>query len=226
MFLPRRFHRDSGFRRVQFVRRLVRLANGLFQLRRRPVLLCKLQTGGRAVPGRLPLPEGVAPLAPRLFRLAPFHMARRLVHDPARRSRRLMVGGIVLLRGTVRDVGGLAGHQVHRDGPVTGHLLGLLLGGFPFLHLSVTSSIGANAGTGPGLNRRDIVKNGIGLGRADRVPQGFQPQGPVLRVLRDPGDALRLGGPEDAAVHPWGKPMSHSTQSGFSAWSSPTSGVR
>ena len=31
MFLPRRFQRDSGFRSVQFVRRLVRLADGLFQ---------------------------------------------------------------------------------------------------------------------------------------------------------------------------------------------------
>ena len=85
------------------------------------------------------------------------------------------------------------------------------------LTISVTSSIGANAGAGPGLDHGNVVKNGIGLGRADRIAQGFQPQGPVLRVLRYAGDALRLGGPEDAAVHPWGKPMSHSTHSGFSA---------
>ena len=202
---------------IQPVRRLVRLADSFFQLRRRPVCLRKLQTGGRAVPGRLTLPEGVAPLAPRFFRLAPFHMALHLVHRPAQCPRRFISRGIVLFLGAVRNVGGLAGHQVHRNGPVTGHLLGLLLGGFPFLHLSVTSSIGADAGARPGLNRRDIVKNGIGLGRADRVAQGFQPQGPVFRVLGDPGDALRLGGPEDTAVHPWGKPMSHSTQSGFSA---------
>ena len=32
-----------------------------------------------------------------------------------------------------------------------------------------------STGTGAGLDRRDIVENGIGLGRADRVPQGFQP---------------------------------------------------
>ena len=217
MFLPRRFYRDSGLRRIQLVRRLVRLADGLFQLRRRPFLLCKLQTGGRAVPGRLPLPKGVAPLAPRLFRLAPFHMARRLVRRPVQHTGGLISRGIVLLLGTVRNMGGLAGHQVHRDGPVMGHLLGLLLGGFPFLHLSVTSSIGANAGAGPGLDHGNIVKNGIGLGRADRVAQGFQPQGPVLRVLRYAGDACGFLSPEDTAVHPWGKPMSHSTQSGFSA---------
>ena len=106
---------------------------------------------------------------------------------------------------------------VHRNGPVTGHLLGLLLGGFPFLHLSVTSSIGADAGARPGLNRRDIVKNGIGLGRADCVAQGFQAQGPVLRVISYAGDICGFLSPEDTAVHPFGKPMSHSTQSGFSA---------
>ena len=217
MLLARGLHGDGGLCRVQLIHRLVGLADGLFQLRRRPVCLRKLQTGGRAVPGRLTLPEGIAPLSPRLFRLAPFHMARCLIHCPAHRSRRLMVGRIVLLRGTVRDMGGLAGHQVYRDGPVMGHLLGLLLGEFPFLHLSVTSSIGANVHTSPGLNRRDIVKNRISLGRADRVAQGFQPQGPVLRVLGYAGDALWLGGPEDTAVHPFGKPMSHSTQSGFRA---------
>ena len=217
MLLAGRLHGDSGLRRIQLIRRLVRLADSFFQLRRRPVCLRKLQTGGRAAPGRLTLPEGVAPLAPRLFRLAPFHMALHLIDYPASRSRRFIGGGIVLLRGTVRNMGDLAGHQVHRNGPVTGHLLGLLLRGFPFLHLSVTSSIGANAGAGPGLDHGNIVKNGIGLGRADRVAQGFQPQGPVLRVLRYAGDVLRLAGPEDTAVHPFGKPMSHSTQSGFSA---------
>ena len=101
VFLPRRFHRDSGLRRVQLVRRLVRLVDSFFQLRRRPVCLRKLQTGGRAVPGRLPLPEGVAPLAPRLFRLAAFHMARRLVHRPAQHTGGLISRGIVLLRGAV-----------------------------------------------------------------------------------------------------------------------------
>ena len=114
-------------------------------------------------------------------------------------------------------MGGLASHQVHRDSSITGHLLRLLFGGFPFLHLSVTSSIGANVGTGPGLYHGNVVKNGIGLGWADRIAQGFQPQGPVLRVLRYAGDVCGLLSPEDTAVHPWGKPMSHSTQSGFSA---------
>ena len=217
MLLTGRLHGDGGLCRVQLIRRLVRLADSFFQLRRRPVCLRKLQTGGRAVPGRLTLPEGVAPLAPRFFRLAPFHMALHLVHRPAQCPRRFISRGIVLFLGAVRNVGGLAGHQVHRNGPVTGHLLGLLLGGFPFLHLSVTSSIGADAGARPGLYQRNIMKNGIGLGRADRIAQGFQPQGPVLRVLRYAGDACGFLSPEDTAVHPWGKPMSHSTQSGFSA---------
>src|SRR5699024_1602764 len=97
------------------------------------------------------------------------------------------------------------------------HLLRLLFGGFPFLHLSVTSSVGADVGARPGLYQGNVVKNGIGLGRADRVPQGFQPQRPILRILGYAGDALRLAGPEDTSVHPCGKPMSHSTQSGFNA---------
>ena len=92
-------------------------------------------------------------------------------------------------------MGGLSSHQVHRDGPITGHLLRLLFGGFPFLHLSVTSSVGADAGARPGLYQGNVVKNGIGLGRADCVPQGFQPQRPILRVLGHAGDAFGLGTP-------------------------------
>ena len=58
MLLAGRLHGDGGLRRVQLIRRLVGLADSFFQLRRRPVCLRKLQTGGRAVPGRLTLPEG------------------------------------------------------------------------------------------------------------------------------------------------------------------------
>ena len=72
------------------------------------------------------------------------------------------------------------------------------------------------------LNHGDILKNRIGLGRADRVAQGFQPQGPPVHPLRHAGDSFRLPGPEDTSVHPWGKPMSHSTQSGFKATVSDT----
>ena len=87
MLLAGGLYGNGGLRRVQLIRR--------------PVCFRKLQTGGRAVPGRLTLPKGVAPLAPRLFRLAPFHMTRRLVRRPAQCPRRFISGGIVLLRGTV-----------------------------------------------------------------------------------------------------------------------------
>ena len=101
MLLTGRLHGDGGLCRVQLIRRLVRLADSFFQLRRRPVCLRKLQTGRRAVPGRLTLPEGVAPLVPRFFRLAPFHMTRRLVRRPVQCSRRFIRRRIILLRGTV-----------------------------------------------------------------------------------------------------------------------------
>ena len=101
MLLAGRLHGDGGLCRVQLIRRLVGLSDSLFQLRRRPVCLGKLQTGGRAVPGRLTIPEGVAPLLPRFFRLAPFHMARRLVRRPVQHTGSLISRGIVLLRGTV-----------------------------------------------------------------------------------------------------------------------------
>ena len=101
VFLAGRLHGDGGLCRVQLIRCLVGLADSLFQLRRRPVCLRKLQKGGRAVPGRLTLPEGVAPLAPRLFRLAPFHIARRLVCRPVQHTGGLISRGIVLLRGAV-----------------------------------------------------------------------------------------------------------------------------
>ena len=101
MLLTGRLYGNSGLCRVQLIRRLVGFADSFFQLWHRPVCLGKLQTGGRAAPGRLTLPEGVAPLAPRLFRLTPFHMTRRLVRRPAQCPRRFISGGIVLLRGTV-----------------------------------------------------------------------------------------------------------------------------
>ena len=43
-------------------------------------------------------------------------------------------------------------------------------------------------------------KNGIGLGWADRVPQGFQPQRPVVGILGHAGDSFGLGTPYQHAV--------------------------
>ena len=101
MFLAGRLYGDSSFRRIQPIRRLVRLADGLFQFRRRLVCLGKLQTGGRAVPGRLTLPKGVVPLSPRLFCLPAFPVSHHLVRRPVQCSRRFIRRRIILLRGTV-----------------------------------------------------------------------------------------------------------------------------
>lgn len=101
MFLAGRLYGDSSFRRVQPIRRLVRLTDGLFQFRRRLVCLGKLQTGGRAVPGRLTLPKGVSPLSPRLFCLPAFPVSHHLVRRPVQCPRRFIRRRIILLRGTV-----------------------------------------------------------------------------------------------------------------------------
>ena len=101
MFLAGRVYGDSSFRRVQPIRRLVRLTDGLFQFRRRLVCLGKLQTGGRAVPGCLTLPKGVSPLSPRLFRLSAFPVSHHLVRRPDQCPRRFISRRIILLRGTV-----------------------------------------------------------------------------------------------------------------------------
>ena len=39
----------------------------------------------------------------------------------------------------------------------------------------------------------------------------------IIGLLRYAGHSLRLPVPEDSSVHPFGKPISHSTQSGFKA---------
>lgn len=78
-------------------------------------------------------------------------------------------------------------------------------------------SIDAPIFTAPGFNIRNISENGICLRRTNRVPQGFQTERPVFHFLRHAGDTVGLPLPQDTSVHPRGKPISHSTQSGFSA---------
>ncbi len=70
------------------------------------------------------------------------------------------------------------------------------------------------------------MENRIRLGWANGVAQSFQPQHPIFHTIRHAGDSFRLFGPEDTSVHPRGKPMSHSTQSGFRAASRLALGVR
>lgn len=64
---------------------------------------------------------------------------------------------------------------------------------------------------------RHKMKNGIGLGRAYCISKCFQTESPPLNLFRHTGNILRLFQPEDTSVHPFGKPISHSTQSGFNA---------
>ena len=99
---------------------------------------------------------------------------------------------------------------------------GLFAGLWLFTCLPVRALVAAL----PSLNFGNVVENRIRLGWADGVAQGFQPQYPVLHALGHTGDSLRLFGPEDTSVHPRGKPMSHSTQSGFRAASGLALGVR
>ena len=117
---------------IQPVRRLVRLADGPLQLRLGLVCLGKLQSGGWAARCRLALPIGPA-LFPSLFLgccLSPVQF--RTVHRFSSGARRIAGGGIVLLRRPVRGIGGFARDQIDGYRPVTGHLLRLLFGGFPF----------------------------------------------------------------------------------------------
>ena len=90
MLLTGRLHGDGGLCRVHLSAALSDLRTAFFSsgAARSASENCKREEG--RVPGRLTLPEGVAPLAPRLFRLAAFHMARRLVRRPVQHT-----GGLI-----------------------------------------------------------------------------------------------------------------------------------
>ena len=117
---------------IQPVRRLVRLSDGPLQLRRRPVSLGKLQSGGWAARRRLALPIGPALFPALLFGCCLFPVQFRTVHRFSSGARRVTGRGMVLLRCPVRGIGRLARDQIDGYRPVTGHLLRLLFGGFPF----------------------------------------------------------------------------------------------
>ena len=117
---------------IQPVCRLVRLADGPLQLRRRPVCLGKLQSGGWAACRRLALPIGPALFPALLFGCFLFPVQFRTVHHFSSGARCIAGCGIVLLRRPVRGIGGLTRDQIDGYRPVTGHLLRLLFGGFPF----------------------------------------------------------------------------------------------
>ena len=127
-----RFGRNSNLCRVQPVRRLVRLADGPLQLRHRPVCLGKLQSGGWAACRRLALPVGSALFPVLLFGCCLFLVQLRSVHRFSSGTRRIAGYGMVLLRLPVVGIGGFARDQIDGYRPVTGHLLRLLFGGFPF----------------------------------------------------------------------------------------------
>ena len=127
-----RFGRNSGLCRVQPVRRLVRLADDPLQLRLGLVRLGKLQSGGWTARCRLTLPVGSALFPALLFGCRLFPVQFRTVHHFSSGARRITGGGMVLLRRPIRGIGGLARDQIDGYRPVTGHLLRLLFGGFPF----------------------------------------------------------------------------------------------
>ena len=127
-----RFGRNSNLCRVQPVRRLVRLADGPLQLRHRPVCLGKLQSGGWAACRRLALPVSSALFPVLLFGCCLFLVQLRSVHRFSSGTRRIAGYGMVLLRLPVVGIGGFARDQIDGYRPVTGHLLRLLFGGFPF----------------------------------------------------------------------------------------------
>lgn len=77
--------------------------------------------------------------------------------------------------------------------------------------------MGTEPGTGAGLYGGYIAKDGISLRRADGIAQRLQPQRSIFGVFRYAGDVFRFSCPEDTSVHPFGNPISHSTQSGLRA---------
>ena len=127
-----RFGRNSSLCRIQPVRRLVRLADGPLQLRFGLVCLGKLQSGGWAARCRLALPVGSALFPALLFGCCLFPVQFHTVHRFSSGAHRFAGCGMVLLRCAVRGIGRLARDQIDGYRPVTGHLLRLLFGGFPF----------------------------------------------------------------------------------------------
>ena len=117
---------------IQPVRRLIRLANGPLQLRHRPISFGKLQSGGWAARCRLALPVGSALFLALLFGCCLFPVQFRTVHRFSSGAHRFAGCRMVLLRRAVRGIGSLARDQIDGYRPVTGHLLRLLFGGFPF----------------------------------------------------------------------------------------------
>ena len=55
----------------------------------------------------------------------------------------------------------------------------------------------------------------ISLRRAEGISRRFQPQRTVFGIFGYAGNVLRFCCPEDTSVHPFGNPISHSTQSGL-----------
>ena len=131
MGLSRTLIGDCVPRGVQPVRRLVRPVDGPLQLRLGLVCLGKLQPGGWAA-RRLALPIGPALFPTLLFGCCLFPVQFRTVHRFSSGARRVAGGGMILLRLPVRGIGRLACDQIDGYRPVTGHLLRLLFGGFPF----------------------------------------------------------------------------------------------
>ena len=127
-----RFGRNSNLCRVQPVRRLVRLADGSLQLRFGLVCLGKLQSGGWTARCRLALPISPAPFPALLLFRSSFMVQLHTIHRFSSGARRVAGYGMVLLRRPVRGIGRLARNQIDGYRPVTGHLLRLLFGGFPF----------------------------------------------------------------------------------------------
>ena len=117
---------------IQPVRRLIRLADGPLQLRRRPVSFGKLQSGGWAARYRLALPIGPALFPALLLGCCLFPMQFRTVHRFPGGARRISGCGMVLLRLPVVGIGGFARDQIDGYRPVTSHFLRLLFRGFPF----------------------------------------------------------------------------------------------
>ena len=117
---------------IQTIRRLVRLADGPLQLRLGLVRLGKLQSGGWAACCRLALPIGSALFLALLFGCCLFPVQFCTVHRFSSGAHRFAGGGMVLLWRPVRGISRFARDQIDGYRPVTGHLLRLLCGGFPF----------------------------------------------------------------------------------------------
>ena len=117
---------------IQLIRRLVRLSDGPLQFRLGLIHLGKLQSGGWAACRCLALPIGSALFPVLLFGCCLFQVQFHTVHRFSSGARRIAGGGMVLLRRPVRGIGGFARDQIDGYRPVTGHLLRLLFGGFPF----------------------------------------------------------------------------------------------